>query len=197
MGLNTYLEAVGSVGYTVASTTAAGAIAKIDGKPGKRLAITAFGFQDTGTGATPNTYFMTALDKSTIGTAAASNVTTITTVAFSAAPATSGNIVVVLDDGTYQWLTVATTASTTSIPISSALTDTAAVGNPVYFLNVYSTAGHYRVKGSASGAQKSDKLEPGMFYGKYKGSPMMVHTIAADSTALCQLDYVSYGYINV
>jgi len=197
MGLNAYLEAVGSIGYTVASTTTAGAVATIDGKPGKRIAITAYGFKDTGNVAVPDAYFMTALDKSTIGTAAASNVTTITTVAFSAAPATSGNIVVVLDNGTYQWLTVASTAETTSVPISSALTDTAAAGNPVYFLNVYSTAGHYRVKGAAAGAQKSDALEPGIFYGKYKGAPMMVHVIAAASTALCQLDYASYGYINV
>jgi len=197
MGLNVYLEAVGSVGYKAASTTALGSVTQIDGKPGKRLAITAFGFQDTGAVAVPDLYAMKSLEQTTISAAVASGATTITTNAFATAPATAGNIVVVLDNGTYQWLTVASTATTTSVPISSALTDTVAAGNPVYFLNVYSTAGHYRVKGSAAGAQKAVALEPGIFYGATKGSPMIVHVIAAASTALCQLDYASYGYINV
>ncbi len=197
MGLNIYAEAVGSVGYTVATATASGISAKIDGKPGKRLAITAYGFKTVGSGTTPDIYFMKPTESTTIGTAAASNVTTITVTTMTTAPATSGNIVVVLDDGTYQWLTVASTATTTSVPISSALTDTAAAGNPVYFLNVYSSTGHFRVKGAATGAQKSDALEPGIFYATPKGAPMMVHAIDASSTALVQIDYVTYGYINV
>jgi hypothetical protein len=197
MGLNIYAEAVGGVGYTVATTTAAGGVVKIDGKPGKRLAITAYGFQDTGKVAVPDLYFMKPAQNTTIGTAAASNVTTITVTAFTTAPATSGNIVVVLDNGTYQWLTVASTASTTSVPVSSALTGAAAAGNPVYFLNVYSSAGHFRVQGSASGAQKTDSRDIGLFYDTPKGAPMMAHVIAAASTALCQIDYVSYAYINV
>lgn len=197
MGLNIYAEAVGGVGYTVATSTAAGGAIKIDGKPGKRLLITAYGFQDTGLVAVPDLYFMKPVESTTIGTAAASNVTTITVTTMATAPATSGNIVVVLDDGTYQWLTVASTASTTSIPISSALTDTAAAGNPVYFLNVYSTAGHYRVKGSAAGAQKTGNSDIGLFASNPKGAPMMVHVIAAASTAKCQIDYVEYAYTNV
>ena len=196
MGLNVYLEAVGSVGYKAASTTAAGSITKIDGKPGKRLALTAFGITDPGLAVKPVLYVMKALDQATIGTAAASSATTITTTAFATAPATAGNIVVVLDNGTYQWLTVASTATTTSVPVSSALTDTAAVGNPVYFLNVYSTAGHYALHGTAT-AQKTMALEPGIVYGATKGSPIILHVISATSTALCTLDYASYGYINV
>jgi len=197
MGLNLYAEAVGGVGYTVATTTAAGAVVKIDGKPGKRLVITAYGFQDTGKVAVPDLYFMKPVETTTIGTAAASNVTTITVTTMATTPATSGNIVVVLDNGTYQWLTVASTASTTSVPVSSALTDTAAAGNPVYFLNVYSSAGHFRVLGSAAGAQKSDSRDIGLFYDNPKGAPMMAHLLATASTALSQIDYISYAYTNV
>jgi len=54
MGLNIYAEAVGGYGYKAASTTAAGAVQKIDGKPGKRLAIIDYGFQDTGAVAVPD-----------------------------------------------------------------------------------------------------------------------------------------------
>lgn len=197
MGLNLYAEAVGGLGYTVATATASGIYAKIDGKPGKRLVVTGYGFQTIGSGTTPDLYFMKPTESTTIGTAAASNVTTITVTTMTTAPATSGNIVVVLDNGTYQWLTVASTASTTSIPISAALTDTAAAGNPVYFLNVYSSTGHYRVKGSASGAQKTGVSDIGIFANPTKGAPFMVHAIDASSTALVQIDYVTYAYTNV
>jgi hypothetical protein len=196
MGLNVYLEAVGSVGYKAATATATGSITTIDGKPGKRLALTAVGFNDPGGVVAPVLYVMKALSQTTISAAVASGATTITTTAFATAPATSGNIVVVLDDGSYQWLTVASTASTTSVPISSALTDTVAAGNPVYFLNVYSTAGHFALRGTAA-AQRAVALEPGIVYGSTKGSPLMLHLIGNASTALCQLDYASYGYINV
>jgi hypothetical protein len=127
----------------------------------------------------------------------ASGATTVTTVAFTTAPATGATIAVVLDNGAYQWLTVASTASTTSIPISSALTDTAAAGNPVYFLNVYSSAGHYRVKGSASGVQKTESSDIGLLANTTKGAPLMAHVLAAASTALCQIDYITYAYTNV
>lgn len=197
MGLNLYAEAVGGVGYTVATDTATGGTVKIDGKPGKRLMITAYGFKDTGNVAVPDLYFMKPVESTTIGTAAASNVTTITVTTMATAPATSGNIVVVLDNGTYQWLTVASTASTTSVPVSSALTDTAAAGNPVYFLNVYSSAGHYRIKGEAAGAQAKNNSEIGLFAGNPKGAPIMAKILAAASTALCQIDYITYAYTNV
>jgi len=196
MGLNLYAEAVGGVGYTVATATASGISVKIDGKPGKRLVITGYGFTDTAPHV-PDLYFMKPVESTTIGTAAASNVTTITVTTMATAPATSGNIVVVLDNGTYQWLTVASTASTTSIPISSALTDTAAAGNPVYFLNVYGTAGHYRVKGAAAGAQQTKNSDIGLFAGNPKGAPFMAHCIQASSTGLCSIDYITYAYANV
>ena len=64
------------------------------------------------------------------------------------------------------------------------------------YLGTYASTGHYMVNGTTA-AQKALALELGIFYGASKGSPMMVTVIDATSTALCNIDYVTYGYINV
>ena len=192
MAMNMYAEAVGTKASAVGGATASTITVNIDGKPGKRLAI--MGYAATPVETATNLYFMQSLAETTLSSAAASNVTTITCTAFTTAPATSGVIVVVLDDGTYQWLTVASTASTTSVPISSALTDSAAAGNKVYFLNVYTTTGHQKVALTAS-TQKVSSDSFGLYFGTSKGSPIRVHLHSAGSAA-ASIDHVTYAYTN-
>lgn len=194
MGLNAYLEAVGSVGYT-AGTTAAGAWVSIDGKPGKRLAIQSVSFNPRlGDTATVG-YIMPTLKKSSVSSGA-SGVTTVTTVAFTSAPATGATVVIVLDNGTYQWLTVASTASTTSVPISSALTDDC-TGGAIYDLGLYSTAGNYQVQPANAVKVLEANGSPGVAFGGMKGAPMRVGIIGAAASLSATIDYVTYGYLNV
>jgi hypothetical protein len=125
----------------------------------------------------------------------ASGVTTVTSVAFTTAPVTGATVVVVLDNGTYQWLTVASTASTTSIPISSALTDDAS--GAIYDLGLYSTTGNAQVQCANTNTEKQSYGAPGLFFGKVKGSPARVGIIATAASLSSTVDYVTYGYINV
>jgi hypothetical protein len=192
MGLNAYLEAVGGVGYT-AGTTALGAWVAIDGKPGKRLAIQSLGLNPR-LGGTAVAYLQMGLQNSSVSSGA-SGVTTVTSVAFTTAPVTGATVVVVLDNGTYQWLTVASTASTTSIPISSALTDDAS--GAIYDLGLYSTTGNAQIQCANTNTEKQSYGAPGLFFGKVKGSPARVGIIATLASLSSTVDYVTYGYINV
>ena len=194
MSLNIYAASVGAVGYTPGTATASTITKNIDGRPGKRIAIMAYSCTPAETAT--SIYFMTCLRHSTIsGTGGASNLTTLTCAAFSSAPATGGTIVIVLDDGSYQWTTVASTASTTSVPISSALTDDASAGAKVYYLGLYTTAGHYTVPMTAS-TVKSDSLSTGLFYGADKGSPIRMH-IHSTGSGIASINYATFAYINV
>jgi len=199
MGLNAYLEAVGSYGYTVGSATGTNAARNISGKPGKRLAITGFAFQETDSVVPAIAYFMRSMEDTTIGTAAASGATAITVTTMTNTPATDGNVCIVLDDGTYQFTTVKSTASTTSIPLTTALTDSAAAGNSVYYLALFSTtgAGHCRWDQGAKEVQEAEYHEPGIFFGASKGSPMRVEVSDNSGSQPAELDFVSFGYINV
>lgn len=194
MSLNIYAASVGAVGYTPGTATASTITKNIDGRAGKRLAIMAFAATPAETAT--SIFFMTCLRHSTIsGTGGASNLTTLTCAAFSSAPATGGTIVIVLDDGTYQWTTVASTSTTSSVKLSSALTDDASAGAKVYYLGLYTDDGHYRVAMTAS-TVKSDSLQTGLFYGADKGSPIRVHIYSAGS-GTASIDYVTYAFINV
>lgn len=193
MGLNTYLEAAGGIGYTTGST-AAGAWVDIDGKPGKRIAIQGLGLNPRLGGTATVAYIMPGLQKSSVSSGA-SGATTVTTVAFTSAPATGATFVIVLDNGTYQWLTVASTASTTSVPISSALTDDAS--GAAYDLGLYSTAGNYQIQTANSNTEKQAYGSPGLFFGKFKGAPMKVGLINTAASLSATVDYVTYGYIPV
>lgn len=194
MGLNAYLEAVGGVGYTTGST-ANGAWVDIDGSPGKRLAIQSFGLNPRLGGTGTVGYIMPGLQKSSVSSGA-SGVTTVTTVAFTSAPATGATVVIVLDNGTYQWLTVASTASTTSVPISSALTDDCTSG-AIYDLGLYSTAGNYQIQTANSNTEKQSYGAPGLAFGKFKGAPVKIGLINTSASLSATVDYVTYGYIKV
>lgn len=194
MGLNAYLEAVGAVGYTTGST-ANGAWVNIDGKPGKRIAIQSLGLNPRLGGTATVGYVMPGLQSASISSAA-SGATTITVATFTSAPATGATVVVVLDNGSYQWLTVASTASTTSVPISSALTDTITTG-VMYDLGLYSTAGNAQIQTANSNTEKQSYGAPGLFFGKFKGAPVKVGLINTAASLSATVDYVTYGYINV
>jgi len=199
MGLNAYLEAVGSYGYTAGSATATNAAKNIAGKPGKRLAILNFAFQETDGVKGAIGYFMKSMEDTTASAAIASGATTITVTTMTNTPATGGHVCVVLDDGTYQFVTVASTATTSSIPISSALTDSVAAGNSIYYLALYNTTGapHNRWDQATVGTQEAQKSDLGIFFGSSKGSPMRVEISDNSGTQVAELDLVTYGYINV
>lgn len=192
MGMNVYVEAVGTKASTVGGATATTLTVNIDGKQGKRLNI--MGYAATPSESATNLYFMTTLQETVVSAAVASNATTLTVTAFTSAPATSGVVVVVLDDGSYQWLTVASTASTTSVPISSALTDSMAASNKVYYLGLYTTTGHHRIALTAS-TQKQDDNAFGLYFGASKGAPIRVHLHSAGS-GVASIDHVTYSYVN-
>ena len=192
MGLNAYIEALGTksdYGSATASTMAV----QIDGKPGKRLGILAYGVTPR---LSPTSFtVLQCIEHSTVSAAVASGATTITATAFTTAPATGATFVIMLDNGANQWLTVASTASTTSVPISSALTDTLAAGNKLYNLGVAGADGHNVIPLAAS-TYKSDACEVGLFWSSYRGAPIKVNFYSADSSAAA-IDYVTYCYTNV
>ena len=194
MGLNAYLEAVGAVGYTT-GTTAAGAWVSIDGKPGKRLAIQSYSLNPRLGGTATVGYVMAGLQSANIASAA-SGATTITVATFTTAPATGATVVIVLDNGSYQWTTVASTASTTSVPIASALTDDVTTG-VMYDLGLYSTTGNAQIQTANAVTTNQAYGSPGLFFGKFKGAPMRVGLINAAASLSATVDYVTYGYINV
>lgn len=197
MGLNAYLEAVGSVGYTAGAATDTNAAINISGKPGKRIAILSYGFQETDSVVPAIAYFMRSIEATTIGTAAASGATTITVTTMTNTPATAAWVCAVLDDGTYQFTTVRATASTTSIPLTTNLTDTSAAGNAVYYLGAATTTGQYRVNQATAGTQENASSDIGLVFGSTKGSPMRVEVSDSTGTQIAEIDYVSYGYLNV
>ena len=196
MGLNAYLEAVGAVGYTT-GTTAAGAWVAIDGKPGKRVAIQSYDLNPRLGGTATVGYVQHGREAvNCTSSGGASGATTLTVATFTTAPATGANVVVVLDNGTYQWLTVASTASTTSVPISSALTDDAN-GNPVYDLGLVTADGNPQIQPGNTNTSAQSYGAPGLFFSKFKGCPVRIGLINAAASLSATVDYVTYGYINV
>jgi len=192
MGLNAYIEGLGSKS-DMGSATASTIYVNIDGKPGKRLGIVAYGVQPR---LSPTSFtVMQCIEASTVSAAVASGATTITATAFTTAPATGATFVIALDNATYQWLTVASTASTTSVPISSALTDTLAAGNKLYNLGTAGVDGH-NVIPLAANTFKYDQCELGLFWSSYRGAPIKVNFYSADSSAAA-IEYVTYAYTNV
>lgn len=194
MGLNTYMTGAGGVGYTTGST-ANGVWVDIDGKPGSRVAIQSYYLNPQAGGSAGKGYVMCTLDKATC-VSVASNATTVTVATFSSAPATGATVVIVLDDGTYQWTTVASTASTTSVPIASALTDTATSG-AMYYLGLYSTSGNALINTGNTATSNQAYGSPGLFFGKYKGAPVRIGHINTAASLSSTVDYVTYAYMNV
>jgi len=199
MGSNVYLENIKTYGYQTESASTQIDV-DIDPIDGKRVAIRSFGMT---CGATATTVtFMQALGETTTTAAVASNATTgfIGTAEFQTsdnAIATGDYIAIELDDGTYQYTTVAT-GSYDDFSISAALTDTVAAGNKVWGFGLYSdsqaTGGHIRYYLTASTSHTED-LDGGIFYGAAKGYPMKAWH-ANDAAAAGSVDWITVEYIN-
>ncbi len=190
MGINYWGAGVGMLGYK-AVATAGTIVHNIDPAPGKRIAIISVG-------ATPGEvadsfYFMVPLGSTTISTAAASGATGITLTSTPTGYGTSDVVVIQLDDGTYQWTTVAASATTNS-HLTSALTDTAAAGNGVWYLGVYTDDGHMKIATTAS-TQKVLAQEGGYFYGSLVGGPMRFH-FQVTSSGSTHVDFINYAHID-
>jgi hypothetical protein len=195
MGANVYLKAVSALGYKTA--TAATAIMQyIQPRSGSRIAIRAFGMS---CGATATTvYWMVPIGQSSITTAVASGATT--GFAVDAQPQTTANalasadnVAIQLDDGTYQFTTVAT-GLFTGFSIAAALTDTVAAGNTVYAFGIFSDTGHFPFKLTIS-TQTTAAVDGGVFYANAKGAPMIVYH-ANDAAAAGSQDYVAIDYLD-
>ena len=194
MGANVYLESVASYGYKTES--AATAITQdVPGKPGKRIAVRAFGFRCGGTATT--VYFMQALGAGTTSAAAASGASQIT---LTAEIGPSGNsvaandiMVVVQDNGTYLFSKCRSVATLT-LDLCTVLSGAAAAGAAVYDLGIQSDTGHLPFLLTVS-TQTTGALDGGLFYGNAKGYPMRVYH-ANDAAAAGKIDYLTIDYIN-
>jgi len=195
MGANVYLKAVGAMGYKTA-TAATAIVDYFQPRSGERIAVRAFGMT---CGATATSaYFMTAIGVKALSAAVASGATTgfatASEIQTAANPLSSNDYVAVqLDNGQYQFTTVAT-GTYAGFSIAAALTDTVAAGNKVYGFGVAADTGHYRAVLTIN-VQTARALDGGLVYGASKGSPMIVYH-ANDAAAAGSIDYVTVDYIN-
>lgn len=194
MGANVYLDSVAGYGYKTES--AATAITQdIPGKPGKRIAVRAFGFK---CGATATTVtFMQGLGSGTTSAAAASGASQIT---LTAEIGPSGNSVaandilaIVQDNGTYLF-TKCRSVATLTLDLCTVLSGAAAAGAAVYDLGVAADTGNSPYVLTIS-TQTTAVLDGGIFYGKGKGYPMRVNH-ANDAAAAGSISYITIDYIN-
>ena len=196
MGANVYLKGVSGLGYKTA-TAATAIIQYVQPKAGARLAVRAFGMTCGGTATT--VYFMTPLGGSqALSAAVASGATT--GFATAAEVQTSGNplssadyVAVQLDNGQYQFTTVAT-GTYDDFSISAALTDSVAAGNLVWGFGIATDTGHYRVLLTVS-VQTARQIDGGLVYGSAKGAPMIVYH-ANNAAAAGSHDYVAFDFID-
>lgn len=196
MGGNVYITAVGKgLGYKTA--TAATVIEQtIDPRSGERIAIRAYGFTNGGTADI--IYFMQAFGTSTLTAAVASGATTGLkgTAEFQLASnilTANDNVCIELDNGKYQYTTIAT-GGYAAFSVSDALEDTVAAGNRVWAFGLFSDTGHYRIALAAS-SQTTNDLDGGIFYAAAKNYPMMVYH-PNNSAVAGSHDYVTVDYIN-
>jgi len=194
MGQVGYIEAVTSLGYKTESAATA-IVQQIDPVSGARIAIRSYGFT-CGATAT-NAYFMQTLGTTTVSTAIASGATTGIVLAgepvSANALASNDYIGIMVDDGTMHVSKVATGTYST-LSLTTAIDDTAAAGNAVYFFGAYGDTAHLRVVLVVS-VQTSKVQDGGIFFGAAKGYPMLVwHN--NDAAAAGSHDFVSVDYIN-
>jgi len=195
MGANVYLDSVASYGYNTESAATA-IVQGIQPQSGKRIAIRAFGLT-AGTTAT-DVYFMQSLGQSTLSSAVASGATT--GFALAAEPVASNTLAssdyvgIMVDDGTCHFSKVAT-GTVSAFSLSTALDDSAAAGNVVYFFGKYSDEGHLRWNVAASTQDTAD-VDGGLFYANAKGKPMFVFHRNNVAGSAGSIDFITVNYIN-
>jgi len=194
MAANVYLDSVDAKGYD--TQTAATVIAhNIAGKPGKRVAIRAFGCTSGATAT--KVYFMTSLGTTTLVSAAASGASEL---ALTAQPVSGNNLAasdwvcVVQDAGAYHFSLVFSVVGFTVISLCTVLTGAAAAGQTVYDLGAFGDDGHFPFNLTAS-AQTTKEIDGGIFYGK-SSAPMRVQH-ANDAAAAGSIDYVTIDYLDI
>jgi hypothetical protein len=181
---------MGQKGYSALAT--AGTIThNIDGLQGKRIVVTSVGVTP-GEVANPF-YFMVPRGWTTLSAAAATAATGVTLVTDPTGMGTSDVCVIVLDDGTYQWTTIAASAVTVG-HLTSTLTSSAAAGNRFYDMGVYTDDGHFRIATTAS-TQKVLEQADGYFYGSVKGGPMRFH-FQVTSSGSSHVDFINYVFVD-
>jgi hypothetical protein len=203
MGMNVYLEAAGSLGYSKNATTAAATWVSIDGRSGKRLSILSYGTTTPSVATT--IVFMQAAPGSGLNSLASALTASSTAIQWaSARPSniyTADYVAVKLDDGTFIYGSLNTTATTSTVLVSAGTMAAAAIGNPVYYFATAANAGHFpTVRGTALTQYTDyDAAGIGRFVATTMGSPMLVWipAVAAGTALAGSIDYVTYGYISV
>jgi len=143
-------------------------------------------------------YFLQSLGDSTIGTTLASGVQVGMAVAAepnSDIPMSTSDIVCIeLDDGTFQYTTLAS-GGWSDFSIDDALQDTVAAGNRVFQFGIATDNGHLKFNLTAS-VQTTKELDGGIFRANATNKPMIIYH-ANDAAAAGSNDYVSVDYINI
>jgi hypothetical protein len=203
MGLNAYLEAAGSMGYYKNATTAAATIKYIDGRPGKRLTVMAYGVTTPSVATT--TYFMVPVPGSGVNSIASALTASSTAIQWgSTRPSnisTGDWIAVMLDDQSFIYGQLTGTATTSTVGVSAGTMAAAAIGSPVYYFATAGNTGHYPTVRGTAATQYTD-YDPagfGRFVGSVMGGPILpyIPAVAAGTALAGSIDYVTYGYISV
>jgi hypothetical protein len=196
---NTWIKQVKAVGYKSAATGTA-IVQNIDPVPGYRAAVVACGATCSSTAT--RLYLLTSSVQAKVSGAVSASLVTII---LSADPhsaltakgltATLGYVCVTLSDGTYQYTTVSTFASTVYITLTSALTVAIADGAPVWLLGLYSDSAHQSLLLTAGTQTTKDTSGAGVFYTDATGAPLIAYHLN-NSSQIGSIDYISLNYIN-
>uniref|UniRef100_A0A6M3L1P5 Uncharacterized protein n=1 Tax=viral metagenome TaxID=1070528 RepID=A0A6M3L1P5_9ZZZZ len=182
-------------GVTAASAT--DITLDIPGSKYGELAILAFWVTASESATADKLYFMKSLATTTMKGAMASGVSTVTLAALPAlgsnAIASGDLLAIQMDDDTYHFTLLSGTSTTSVWAIGTALDDTVASGNAVYWLGLYSDTGHFKYQLTAS-TQSTKELASGLFYSGGKGYPMRVFHDNAGSVP-GRIDLVTWAYV--
>jgi len=204
MGVEAYLEAAASFGFTQ-PTTALAVNVFIPGKQAKRISILSYSLT-TGTALSGAVFMVPVSGISQVGTAmtAAATAFTWNTAKSTDKPsniATGDYVVLVQDDSTYLFTQLTGTATTSTFAVSAGTQTTIASANAVYYLASSGNAGHYKVVAGTTLTTYTDASDIGRFFGSVLGGPMIaVLSTSGSGTTLAQTgawNYISIAYINV
>jgi len=192
MGLNAYLDSVGSKGLK-AGGTALETVRTIDGSSGKRLAIMAFSF--TGNVSCPTCYIQSSVENGT-GTAVVGASQLTVSPAIAGAIASGDNIAYYAANGTWNYAIASAGATSSLIGLTTAVA-TAITSGPIFWLGPYNGSGAAAVTLTAGFVATTGYSDIGRYFGNTKGSPMRISIPTGATSQSTSVDYVTYGYIKV
>jgi len=194
-------------GYKTITATAERLTQGIPGHAGQRIAVKGFSFTCGNNTSTVLTFMNTIAESNIVSTIAAGDTEKIVLLSNAIGGGTDGAgnpvasalasgdyIGVIQDDGSTHFTRVHSITNST-IQVSVAFTDTVADGAVVYGMGAASDVDqmHLSVK-HATETVKS--LEGGLFYGKEKDYPMMLHYLSLNTSSMASLNYLTVQYIN-